>query len=54
MKYLPAFVAAGVLAAVLGVIGAFSLTAALTPSAEKVSAEISQPAGQEPPLYGAR
>ncbi|MGS2612919.1 hypothetical protein ACVCAH_00045 [Micromonospora sp. LZ34] len=55
MRYLPAFVAAGVLAVVLGLLGSFGLRAALSPSPEQISADVAQQTDTAPPpLYGAR
>lgn len=51
MRYLPAFVAATVLAGVLGLLGVVSLQTALTPSAEKVS---NSKTDDVKPLYGSR
>lgn len=52
MRYLPAFVAATVLAGVLGVLGVVSLQTALNPSAEKVLTSQTDQGTQ--PVYGAR
>jgi hypothetical protein len=55
MKNLPALVAAGALAIVLGLVATFGLRAALTPSAEQAAAEISTEGDTAPlPLYGSR
>lgn len=55
MRYLPAFVAAAVLAVILGVVGIVGLRTALNPTAEQVYKKTAQQGDIAPSqLYGSR